>query len=488
VTPKAPNIVLVMSDQHRADMMGCAGDAGVLTPSLDALAAGGVRFSRVSCQGPLCMPARASFMTERYVRDHGVYTNWAEIAADAPTYVWALRAAGYHTALLGKAHLYRDEILQAAHVDDLADRLMGLGFSEVHETGDKFMGEIANSYTEHLEGRGLLAAYLQHMADRSYQGDNETGQNATKRVPMWDATPMPVPLESYVDSWHGLEAVRWIERYDRPEPFFLFVGFPGPHDPWDAPQAAVDRYRHVEVSMPGSTRRPTVDGTGRYAALLNSFLWLSDTETMTDDAIRGMRRAYSADISIIDDAVGGIVSALDAKGMLDDTWIIYTSDHGEMGGNHGLMSKCVLYRPAVRVPLIVRPPAGCPARVVDGLVDHIDVPATVRAIAGAPDVPGGEGHSLLEVLGGDGDPAGRAVSVSENWGFASFETDRYKLVVDEDACSPCQLFDLRADPDEDHNLLSDPAAKDAVEDLMETRVRPFFRTPPARPNPSLFTP
>ena len=86
MTTGAPNILLVMSDQHRADMMGCAGDASALTPSLDALAAEGVRFSRVSCQGPLCMPARASFMTERYVRDHGVYTNWSEIPEDSPTY------------------------------------------------------------------------------------------------------------------------------------------------------------------------------------------------------------------------------------------------------------------------------------------------------------------------------------------------------------------------------------------------------------------
>ena len=110
----APNILLVMSDQHRADMLGCAGDPSVQTPSLDALAAEGARFTRVSCQGPLCMPSRASFMTERYVRDHGVYTNWEEIGADAPTYVRAIREAGYHTALLGKAHLYLDENLAGA--------------------------------------------------------------------------------------------------------------------------------------------------------------------------------------------------------------------------------------------------------------------------------------------------------------------------------------------------------------------------------------
>ena len=487
MTTAAPNVVLVMSDQHRADMMGCAGDAGVLTPNLDRLAGEGVRFSRVSCQGPLCMPARASFMTERYVRDHGVYTNWAEIDPTSATYVWALREAGYHTTLLGKAHLYRDEIHEAAHVDELAGRLTALGFSEVLESGDKFSSSMLNRYTDHLRERGLLDAYRQHIADRAYQGDNETGANATKRVPMWDSTPIPLPLDAYIDAWHGHEAVRWIANYDRPEPFFLFVGFPGPHDPWDAPQAAVDRYRDVEISMPGTTVRPRTEGTGRYGALLDSFMWLSDTETMSDDAIRGMRRAYSADVSVIDDAVGGVLAALEARGLLDDTWVIYTSDHGEMGGNHGMMSKCVLYEPAVRVPLIVRPPGGCAPRVVDSLIEHVDVPASVRELAGAPEIEGSEGRSVLGYLRGD-DPVPRDVAVSENWGFACFETDRYKLVVDEDALSPCQLFDLAEDPLEDHDRLADSDAKPIVDHLMETHVRPFFTTAPARPHKSIFTP
>jgi len=466
--------------------MGCAGDETVLTPSLDRLASEGVRFARVSCQGPLCMPSRASFMSERYVRDHGVYTNWAEIAADSPTYVWALRAAGYHTSLLGKAHLYRDGAHEARHIDDLAGRLTELGFSEVFETCDKFVGETPNRYTDYLLERGLLDDYKRHIADRSYQGEGESGRNASKRVPMWDSTPSPVPVDAYIDTWHGVEAARWIEHFDRPEPFLLFVGFPGPHDPWDAPRAAVDVYRDREVSMPRSTQRPTLDGTGRYGALLRSFLWLSDTETMTSDAIRGMRRAYAADITIIDDAVGRILGALEGRNLLDNTWVIYTSDHGEMAGNHGLMSKCVLYQPAIRVPLIMRPPGGCPARVVDGLVEHFDVPATVREIAGAPDLPASDAESLLGYLDGES-RLPRAVSVSENWGFASFETDRYKLVVDEDSGVPCQLFDLRDDPDEDRDLLPDPHAKGSVDDLMETYVRPFFHTPAARPHPSPFT-
>ena len=485
--PTLPNIVVLMADQHRADMMGCAGDSGVLTPNLDRLASEGTRFSRVSCQGPLCMPARASFMSERYVRDHGVYTNWAEIPEDSPTYTWALRDAGYHTALIGKAHLYRDELHQVGHIDDLAPRLKSLGFTDVRETGDKFAGATPNRYTDSLLRRGLLDAYKQHIADRAYQGENESGRNATKRVPMWDATPMPVPLDAYIDAWHGSEAVRWIEEYDRTEPFFLFVGFPGPHDPWDAPQAAVDWYDGVEISMPRTTRRPTLDGTGRYRALLESFLWLSDTETMTTDSTRGMRRAYSADVSVIDDAVGRIVGALAKTDRLDDTWVLYTSDHGEMGGNHGMMSKCVLYEPAVRVPLIVRPPGGISVRVEDALVEHMDVPATIRAIASAPAVAQSEGRSLLGYLNG-APPDARTLSVSENWGFAAFQTEQYKLVVDEDACAPCQLFDVVADPDEDIDLIADPSMREVVDELMDTHVRPFLATPPARPHESIFTP
>jgi arylsulfatase A-like enzyme len=151
------------------------------------------------------------------------------------------------------------------------------------------------------------------------------------------------------------------------------------------------------------------------------------------------------------------------------------------------MSKCVLYEGAVRVPLIVRPPGGGPSRVVDSLVEHLDVPATIREIAGSPDLPHGEGRSLLAALRDDASPVGRDLAVSENWGFAAFETERHKLVVDEDAVTPCQLFDLHEDPAEDHDLLADPLSAAVVEEMMERHVRPFFCQPPARPHPSFFT-
>jgi arylsulfatase A-like enzyme len=150
------------------------------------------------------------------------------------------------------------------------------------------------------------------------------------------------------------------------------------------------------------------------------------------------------------------------------------------------MSKCVMYEPAVRVPLIIRPPGGRQGLVIDSLVEQLDVPATVRDIAGGPPVELSEGRSLAASVR-EGTPGSRVMTVSENWGFAVFETARYKLVVDEDACAPCQLFDLDEDPHEDTNLVPDPRSAHVVEEIMDTHVRPFFRTPPARPHPSMFT-
>src|SRR5437762_13882936 len=121
---------------------------------------------------------------------------------------------------------------------------------------------------------------------------------------------------------------------------------------------------------------------------------------MDEQAITAMRVAYAADIGVIDDAVGRIVAALDAKDVLDSAWLIYTSDHGEMAGDHGLMSKCVLYRGATRVPLVIRPPGGCAPVIVDDLVEHLDVPATLRSAVDAPPCPEGAARSLLGYLTG----------------------------------------------------------------------------------------
>ena len=483
---RSPNILVLMSDQHRADMMGCAGDPAVKTPVMDRLAAEGVRFSRAICQGPLCMPARASLLTERYVRDHGVFQNNSEVDLELPTGVQSLREAGYHTAVIGKTHLWAHGDRGRIPVSDMRDRLVHYGFDEVHETVGK-LANLAhrNPYTEYLDSAGLLDEYRRHVGERTY-GSLKSDEQPRERRPMWDATPIGLPLESYVDTWHGRRVVEWINEYDFRKPVFLFVGFPGPHDPWDAPREAVDLYRDVDIPLPASTERPE-ERKGAYGAFLRAFQGLSNSDTMTDDCIRDARRAYYADVSVIDSAIGDILDALARRGELNDTWVVYTTDHGEMMGEHRMMSKMVFYTPAVRIPLIVRPPGGCAARVIDERVEQFDLSATCNEIAGARPVPGSEARSLLPALiDGEAAPPTRPASISENWGFALFETDRHKLVVWEDTLDPVALFDLEEDPLEDHQLIDDPAYASTIEELMELHVRPFFETAPARPHRSAF--
>ncbi len=477
---KSPNIVLLMSDQHRADIMGCAGDPAAITPNMDRLASEGVRFSRTNCQGPLCMPARASFVTERWVRDHGVFDNFSEIGADTPTFLHSLREAGYHTAEIGKMHLWMHARHPGKTTWDMAPLMESLGFAEAHETLGKHASlNRDNPYSAHLDAEGLLEQYQRNLESRAYKGAGE------QAVPTWDATPNALPLDDYVDAWHGLEAVRWIDDYDGDAPFFMWLGFPGPHDPWDSPEVARGWYDDVEIPAPGSSTPPDLAHTGNLRGLIEMMQGIADSDTLTPDRLREVRRAYYAAVTVVDQAVGRVIDAIDRKGIGEQTWIIYTSDHGEMLGEHNMLLKCLFYDPAVRVPLIVRPPGGRETRTVDDFIEQIDLAAAIRDIAGGPSVPGSAARSLRGYVDGR-DPDPRPISISENWGFASFETDEHKLVVDEDTLTAVQLFDRKNDPLEDNNLVADPESAEVIEEIVELHARPFMSTGATRPHQSMF--
>lgn len=467
-----PNILLVMADQHRADILGCNGDPVVHTPNLDRIAAEGTNFTNVHCQGPLCMPARASFLTERYVRDHGVFQNHVDPPRDLPTFLQSLQTEGYHTGCIGKMHLWVHGVGNnsnpVTNTQDRLDQMIGYGFDEPIETVGKLATVgIKSEYSKFLYDRGLYTTYQEFVAERMY-----AHQNAGAKLPNWAADPIPLPADAYIDAWHGDRAAQWIQDYDRDEPWFMWVGFPGPHDPWDAP---TDRYADVDMPMPTSLRRPDVPtDNSPFAQFLDFFLWHhSDSKTFTDERIQATRRAYYANVSIIDEAVGKMLTALDETNQLDNTWVIYTSDHGEMMGEHRMLMKMVFYDQSTRVPLLVRAPEGAsPQDTIDALTEHMDLSATVRAIAGAGGHNSFEGRSLLPALQGTGPGPEREVVFSENYGFAMARTDLHKLVFHEDSLAAGQLFDLEADPTEDVNLVEEQP--EVVEELLEAHVRPFL--------------
>lgn len=461
-----PNIVFLLSDQHRADVLGAAGHAVVQTPNLDALAAAGTVFDRAYCQGPLCVPARVSLLTERYVRDHGARQNRIAPRAGMATMVQAIRAAGYHTAAIGKMHLY-------PHPADVADGvgvMRGYGFDEADETGGKLASRrVTSAYTRHLEQRGLLEPYRDYMRAHNAYARSRGGAG----LPPWSTDPSPLPAADYLDTWTGRRAAAWIDNRAGSQPFFLWAGFPGPHDPWDAPAEYVARYRDAAIPVEPA-RRPELPADGPLRELLSRCLAASGGAGLTAGRIAEVRRHYYANVTVIDEAIGAIMAALRRRGLDGSTWVIYSTDHGEMLGSHGLLHKMVCYEPAVRVPLIIRPPGGGPARRLAGLTEHVDLSATLLAIAGAGPLPGSAGRSLLPAVAGQA-PAGREYVVSENLGFGMFRTERHKLVVWEPDAQPVQLFDLAADPAEDDNLLASPAGRAIAADLMHRLVRPFLQ-------------
>lgn len=479
--PKRPNILWLFADQHRADVMGAAGHTVVRTPHLDGLAARGALFENVTCQGPLCVPARASLLTERYVRDHGAFENGYSPAAGMPTVVQSIRDAGYHTTAMGKMHLF-------PHFPDVSQGLplmRGFGFSEVHEVVGKLAhGSVRTAYADYLAEQGVLDDFKRFVRERTPFARDRNGARGQTR-PTWAVDPSPLAPEHYLDTWVGQQAAQWIE--DRPDgdedPFFLWVGFPGPHDPYDAPSDYVQRYADSDIAL-DSTRRPEIPEDGPLPPFLNAFLRYSSSDTLTDDRAREVRRHYFANVTLIDEAIGRILAALERKGIADSTWVVYSSDHGEMLGTHGFLNKMVFYEPSVQVPLIICPPGGTAPVRVSGMFEHVDLSATLRAIAGAADVEEGEGRSLLPAVSG-APLAGREAVVSENFGFAMWRTERYKLVVYEKDLQPVQLFDLAEDPAEDHNRVADPGYRALVSDLVEAFTQPFLATAPNRPGPDM---
>ena len=425
VPGRPPNIVLVMSDQHRADALGCAGNEVVQTPHLDRLASDGFRFERMYCQGPLCKPSRASLLTGRHVGEHGMLWNGGAMPATWATMARALKDRGYDTAVVGKTHFGGGERNARA-----------LGFDHVVEEFDKYSHARENActpYTRYLEERGLLAEYRAQVRRLDWLGPRA-----------WDGETSVVPAEHDLTTFILDRAVSWLEGRSSGRPFFLSLSFVGPHPPFtDDPEwAAV--YADAPVPPPiGPRIEPQDNSWGHYLRELGRFGALM---SLPEPRVANTTRHYYGQVSRIDDAVGRLCAVLDELGHGPDTWVVYTSDHGEMLGDHGLWNKAVFYLPSVLVPGIVRPPDGGVGVVVPDPVESIDLTATIIELAGA--VLPVCGRSLLPRLRGDTMEPRPATSELAALGhhLLMVATDRHRYTYDRATGEACELFDLADDP------------------------------------------
>jgi len=450
-----PNIVLIFTDQQRADTMGYAGDPVARTPHTDRLASEGVVFTRCCATSPVCMATRASLITGKHVNAHGVWAMANPGIRHGQSHVRNIRDAGYRTAVIGKSHLWPHG---KGHTRDHIDGLRDWGYNDAVEvTGPTESASTDSPYTDHLAEKGLLDTHREYL--RTYI----RGQQRGVSLP-WELPPCLLPTEDHLDMYIAGRSEEWINKYQSKEPFYLQVCFGGPHDPWDSPAKYRRMYDADGMSLsisdqPTGPLSPHVEMLLKYAP--------AKLDQMSKAQNRVMKTYYYGKVSLIDDCIGRVLKALEDKGLMENTWIVFSSDHGEMLGDHGLIAKKVFYEGALNIPCIVRPPGGIKGWRSNGLTDHLDIGATLLDAAGAAPYEESDGFSLLPLIvaGPDAPNAQKhkEAVLSEiglpPMAYSMIRTDRYKMSVNTLSRQPVDLYDMSDDPKELHNRVGDPSLK-----------------------------
>lgn len=413
---RRPNILFLFPDQHRFDWLGTNPRIPVRTPNLDRLARGGVRFSNAVCPSPLCAPSRACLASGREYDRCRVASNKVDYPLDQRTFYSLLRESGYHVAGCGKFDLHKATFDWGLDGKRL---LEAWGFSDGIDNEGKWDAissgaeEPKGPYMAYLHRGGLAAAHVQDFMRRRQIG----GVVAT--------FPTPLPEEAYCDNWVARNGLKLMERFPQDRPWFLQVNFTGPHTPLDITKRMEGLYRGIDFPQP------------------NECLKLSPEQHVA------IRQNYSAMVENIDRWVGIYLEELGERGELDNTLIVYSSDHGEMLWDHNLTGKSTPYQPSVGVPLIIAGPGVREGIVSDRPATTTDLTATFLDYARVPQPEDMDSLSLKSILEGRGGaPRDYVLSGLGSWRMV-FD-GRYKLV--RGIAEGALLFDLECDPFEEDSI------------------------------------
>lgn len=422
-----PNILLILPDQMRASAMGCDGNPEVKTPNIDQLAIEGMRFPRTYANVPVCCPARAILMTGTYPHVNGMVANDLRLREEQVTIAEILGKHGYRTGFIGKWHL------------DGGPRDPGFVPPGPRRQGFDFWGAY-ECHHRHFEP--------------TYFRDSPTAITAQKYEP-----------EASCDF-----AVEFLKSQPIDRPFFLAVQMGPPHDPYGAPAEYMQQYIPERITLPknwrpGSEKLTNLSGGVRgEGAAFSRFVPLGGLEEIA---------AYYAAITAIDDQVGRLMRTLRDSGLDSNTIVLFTSDHGDMLGSHGMPRKRKPHDESARVPGIIRWPARIPkGRVVDTLFSHVDMPPTLLSLAGIPVPVNMQGTDLSHVVRGESTAGPAAVllqifvpfnpdQIAKPW--RGIVTSRYTYAKFEQ--TPWVLFDRELDPTEMNNLVDLPTHSELVHQL-----------------------
>lgn len=436
-----PNILWLISDQHNARCMGHEG-RNVRTPNLDWIAHSGARFTQAFCNNPICAPSRTSFITGQYCHTHRHLGNGLiDYPEGNPDTLSAVaRRHGYQTALIGKAHMIRqwdEQGFEHIRYCDLCDA----------QRNDP----LTCHYFKHLVDNDLAGLYDQGTLPADHPG---------KRT-HWFISP--IPHEHSLEVWTGNETLAFLQGRDTRRPFFLQMSFQRPHAPLSPSFERKDMYRPEDIDIPASARdvfenafATKPEWQRRHIANRATYPYVpADRHELQTQLTH-----YYALISIIDEQIGRVLEHLRSSGELENTVVVYVADHGDFGGDHGLVHKNFgIYESIHRIPFLLAYP-GCPAgTVTDEIVESVDLYPTLCDLMDVPTPSRVEGASLLPIL--EQGAGGRDSAICE-WGWLppremihAIRTREFRLVY-YGSGQEGELYDHSTDPDELVNVYSDP--------------------------------
>lgn len=365
------NVLLITVDQWAGNYLGCAGNSEILTPSLDELARYGIRYTNAISPTPVCISARRELMLGVTSKTHGdrIFCENLKMPSDIPTMAQVFRDNGYQAVAVGKLHVFPQR-----------DRI---GFDDVilHEEGRHKAGMVQDDYERFLARNGHAGEEMAHgMCNNNY----------FYRPFHLDETLTPT-------NWATREMCETIIRRDPTRPAFWYLSYAAPHPPLTPPEQYLDFYRDTEFndSPVGEwTKKISSELPFGYQYYRNLYAWF-DRKERKDMA----KRAYYATCTYIDHQIRLVIGTLREQGLLEDTIILFTADHGEMLGTHGLFGKFLMYENSVKIPFILSPPADCGMecnRVDDRIVELRDVMPTLLTLAGLKVPEYVEGRSLTD--------------------------------------------------------------------------------------------
>ena len=422
---KKPNILMILADQMAADVLPLYSPRGpAKVPQLSNLAEDGVLFANPYCNFPLCAPARACLATGLRSSRNGVYDNGAELSSTVPTFMHLLKLARYRTTLSGKAHF--------------------IGPDQLHGFERRLTPDI---YPADFRWMGNWDNEVQHGVGTSVEKLKISGVCRTNNQLLYDEEAQ----------FRALEYLRYHVMEGAEDPFFLCVSYTHPHESFQITRKYWDLYSDEEAGMP-KIPDPGMEGHHPYNRWLQVHHGVT-RYTPTEEVVRASRRAYLGMISYVDTLVGQLIAELKHLGLYEDTVVVFSSDHGEMLGEHGMWYKRTFYEESLRVPLIVSWPKTLKPAVREELVSLVDLFPTMLDFAGSTEIErlrgGLDGETLLPLLEGEGKGWKNQILFEYLGGgvrtpMLGVRKDNWKYVHFHEL--PPLLFDLEKDPHELDNL------------------------------------